>query len=471
MPAVSAVISASNIATQIGNNDPQGMKFGSLASDLIAFFGGTPVAQSSGAAQAALSRGVAFGTVATMGTSQSPATIASQTSVETLMTVFSNTVGDAFQVISTDFVMAQKPTVNAGIALGNVRATSTTGIVGVTFSNPTSASIIFTTPEKYALTVIRGLPNLTASLTPAAVAAQTTVEQQFNITGLRAGEVVTVSKPTAQAGLNILGARVVSAGVLGITFGNSQLTTPITPTAGETYTVFSLGGLDAVSDTLAVQANVGTLLSVATTTTAEQLVTVTGLLASDIVTGVSKPSAQAGIGIVGYRASTTAGILGVTFANITGAAVTPTSSENYGVQVFRQNPTAPAVNYSPTLTPTAVAPNTAAEQLFTVTGVIANSVVVVNKPSFTTNIGIGGARATSTTNIIGITFVNQGSVTVTPPAETYLISNFQQVISDPQSTWIQQASPQQQQSTILLNAIRNAMAGNSATGMNLIAGA
>lgn len=466
MPVVTATVSASNTSTQIGSNDPAGEVYAGLKTTPIGFYGGTPVAQTSGAAQAALSRGVGFGTVATMGSSQSPATLASQTSVETLMTVFSNTVGDAFQVVSTDYVMAQKPSVNAGIAMGNVRATSTQGVVGVTFSNPTSASIIFTSPEKYALTVIRGLPTLTVALTPAAVAAQSTMEQQFPVPGLRAGEVVSVSKPTAQAALNILGARVVSAGVLGITFGNSQLTTPVTPTAGETYTVFSLGGLDAVSNNMIVQANVGTLLTVATTTTAEQLVTVTGLQATDIVTGVSKPSAQSGIGIVGYRASTTAGLLGITFANITGAAVTPTSSENYGVQVFRQNPSAPAVNYSVPLTPIAIAPDTAAEQLFTVTGVVANSVVVVNKPSFTTGLGIGGARATSTANIIGITFVNQSAQTMTPPAETYLISNFQQVIPDGQNTWIQQASPQEQQSTILLNAIRNAMAG-----MNLIAGA
>lgn len=469
MPVVSAIVSPSNTATQLTSDDPSGEVTFPRLTSLGAFFGGTPVARASGAAQAALSRGVAFASLALMACSQSPATIASQTSAEVIFTVFSNTVGDNFNVNSTDFVFsAQKPGAQAGIGLGNVRPSSTVGAVGVTFSNPTNTSIIFTSPEKYALTVIRGLPALTVSLTPASVAAQTIVEQQFAVPGLRAGEVVQVNKPSAQAGLNIVGCRVVSANVLGITFSNSQLTTPVVPTAGETYTILSMGGIDAVSDNVAIQANVGVLLTVATTTTAEQLVTVTGINSSDILVGASKPSAQSGIALVGWRATTTGNQIGLTFANITGAAVTPTSSENYGLQIFRPNPAAPAVEYSVSLTPAAVAPLTTAEQLFTVTGVVANSVVVVNKPSFTNNLGIAGSRATSTTNGIGITFINQSAVTITPPPETYLVANFQQVIPDPQNTWIQQISPQQQQSVVLLNAIRNALA--AVGGYGLIAG-
>lgn len=75
---------------------------------------------------------------------------------------------------------------------------------------------------------------LGATLSPALVAINTTVEQTFTITGLQVGDYVTVSKPTAQAGLGIVGARVTAANTLGITFANVTAGT-ITPTASEVY--------------------------------------------------------------------------------------------------------------------------------------------------------------------------------------------------------------------------------------------
>jgi hypothetical protein len=75
-----------------------------------------------------------------------------------------------------------------------------------------------------------------SALTPAAVAANTTAEQIFAVSGLAVGDVVFVNKPSAQAGLGIAGARVSSAGNLAITFVNATAAS-ITPTAGETYQV------------------------------------------------------------------------------------------------------------------------------------------------------------------------------------------------------------------------------------------
>lgn len=76
----------------------------------------------------------------------------------------------------------------------------------------------------------------TKSLTPAAVAANTTAEQDFaNIPLVEADDmVVSVNKPTAQAGLGIVGARVSAAGQISLTFVNATAA-PITPTAAETY--------------------------------------------------------------------------------------------------------------------------------------------------------------------------------------------------------------------------------------------
>ena len=74
---------------------------------------------------------------------------------------------------------------------------------------------------------------------------------------------------------------------------------------------------------------------VAVNTTAEEAFTCTGLLvASDTIIGVSKPTAQAGLGIVGWRCSDDDEI-SITFANVTAGALTPTASEEYTVFAHR----------------------------------------------------------------------------------------------------------------------------------------
>lgn len=67
---------------------------------------------------------------------------------------------------------------------------------------------------------------------------------------------------------------------------------------------------------------------IAANTTAEQTFTVPGLRATDAILSVSKPTAQAGIGIVGYRVSA-ADTIGITFSNNTAGGLTPTASQVY----------------------------------------------------------------------------------------------------------------------------------------------
>jgi len=77
----------------------------------------------------------------------------------------------------------------------------------------------------------------TPSLSPTIVAANTTAEQTFTISGLTTSNVpISVIKPTAQAGLGIVGFRISAANTLAITFSNNT-GVGITPTAGETYKV------------------------------------------------------------------------------------------------------------------------------------------------------------------------------------------------------------------------------------------
>lgn len=73
--------------------------------------------------------------------------------------------------------------------------------------------------------------------------------------------------------------------------------------------------------------------SVAPNTTAEQTFTCTGVQLGDMV-DISKPTTQGGLGIVNTRVSA-ANVLAIAFGNLTAATITPTSNENYYVQVSR----------------------------------------------------------------------------------------------------------------------------------------
>lgn len=85
------------------------------------------------------------------------------------------------------------------------------------------------------VTPIQFVFHISAALTPGSVAAATTAEGTFAVAGLLPGDVVSVSKPTFQAGLGIAGARVPAANTLNITFVNPTAGA-ITPTAG-TYQI------------------------------------------------------------------------------------------------------------------------------------------------------------------------------------------------------------------------------------------
>ena len=84
-------------------------------------------------------------------------------------------------------------------------------------------------------------------LSPAQIAANTTAEQTFSVTGLKlnnadgslADKIITVIKPTAQAGIGIVGWRVSADDTLAITFSNNTAGA-LTPTASQTYQVVAL---------------------------------------------------------------------------------------------------------------------------------------------------------------------------------------------------------------------------------------
>lgn len=77
---------------------------------------------------------------------------------------------------------------------------------------------------------------VTLALTPASVAPNTTAEQLFPVVGVQVGDFISINKPSGQAGLGIVGARVSAAGSVGITFINATAGA-IVPTAGESYMI------------------------------------------------------------------------------------------------------------------------------------------------------------------------------------------------------------------------------------------
>lgn len=82
---------------------------------------------------------------------------------------------------------------------------------------------------------VQGLGVASVNLSPALVAANTTAEQSFTVPGVRASDVcIDVTKPTAQAGLGIVGFRVSAENTVAITFSNNTAS-GITPTASQVY--------------------------------------------------------------------------------------------------------------------------------------------------------------------------------------------------------------------------------------------
>ena len=459
--------SGGSLIRDLTDGSTDGTQLGGAASDPVSFFGATPVVQPTDSTQAAITRGSAAGVVTTYYTNTvSPTAVTLNTAAEYNMTALTGT-GAQMLLASGDVVIVNKIASQAGLTVGNARVQAS-GVAGITFGNATGSTITPTASNSYTLVGIRaGSPLvLTAALTPASVAANTTVEQQFAVTGLSVGQLVQVNKPTAQAGLDILGCRIVSKNVLGITFGNFTATA-ILPTAAESYSIFVSSGLDAVNNDVFYGMNMGSVgaISAGVVITGGST-TLTGVLATDMVTGIFKPTPQA------TATNIATPIYGIPTADTltsyflgTGTGSTPTAAEIYGIRTARLAPKAPLVLYSPSLAPVSVAANTSAEQTFTVTGLVAASPVWINKPSLQPGLGIGGVRV-SGVNTLAINFVNLTGTAIVPATETYTIGNFQVPTPGAGNSVYQTVSPTINALSNLSNALRTA-----AVNTGLIAGA
>jgi hypothetical protein len=93
-----------------------------------------------------------------------------------------------------------------------------------------------TNPNTNSAGNIKGQWVLTVTLSPATVAATSSAEQTFTVTGVQLGDMIDVQKAGTPlvSGLGIVNSRVTAANTIGITFQNTTNYVQ-TPAASETY--------------------------------------------------------------------------------------------------------------------------------------------------------------------------------------------------------------------------------------------
>lgn len=405
-----------------GGSAPDGTKVGNNSQSKVSFFGVSPAAtQRSNGNQIAISNSQLNATLIGLTVSAvwpSSGTI-SATTISPIAVVFQS----AGLISSLDVVMVNKILPQAGIGILQARV-STVSTVLLQYINMTNSNVTQTVTETVVATNFRGMAQ-SVTLSPPVISGGSISEAQFTVSGLSTDQLVYVVKPTDQLGLGIVGSRVVSNNTLGISFINN-LTTAVTPTASEVYQIVALNGVYSTNNMLlakvVLSAGVGAVTTISGVTT--RTIAVTGFAVTDDPISIQRTLSQQDLALVGVNVNA-ANQLALTYVNTgqTASPVTPTAGETYVIPFVRPNPAQPLVVNSVTLTPTVVGALTTAEIQFAVSNITVSTVVWVNKPTFTSGIGIVGMRAVST-NVIGITYVNNTAVSITPPSETYLVGNF-----------------------------------------------
>lgn len=400
-----------------------------------------------------------------------PLSVAATTAVQNTSSVTTN-IQLGYQFATNSVYAINKATQQAGLGIGGVFC-GTSGIINVNYTNVSGAAI---TPTAEANDVIefRTSPiTTTATLSPSNIPINTTVEQIFTVAGNIGlpGTVAIVNKPSNQTALCYSPfARIVSANTVGITFGvitSGAVTTGVTPTASEVYSFAFVGNLNAYNPTVIYGIGAAQQATAASSMT-EQTSAVTGTLATDTVSGISKPAIQATTSVIGGRV-TSAGVVGIAYANLF-ASQTPTSSEVYLCTIQKQQPLNPSVIYTAALNATTCAATTSVEATTTVTGLLVSSSVLVNKPTLTPGIMITNARV-SAANTLAIQYTNFTTSSISVPSETYTIANLQ--LQGPGLGYTTTAGlfvaqsyyPAIDQSKLMANALRQALLSlNAITG-------
>lgn len=463
-----------------GGSAPDGFQVGSTSQSLVSAYGTSPaVPQRFGANQSAISANAASGILITATVSTVPANSGTITANTISSVAVTMTTQGFISSVGSDFLIVNKPTAQAGMGIAGLPIVSTVSTVLVQYINPQAGTnATATAGEAYLVANLRNLAS-SVTLSPPVVGVSSIVETLFTVTGVAVGSLLAIAKPTFQSYLGVVGMRVAANNTIGISLMNLS-SAPVTPTASELYQYVALNQLQAHSNIMV--ANINTSAAPVTVTSGglnTVTMTVTGMsVSTDFPLGVSRSYYGYQNGAVTTYAPIAARVsaanvmeftyisagIGAGFAAATGSVVTPANYDVLSVPFLRQNAAAPLVVQQVTLTPTAIGALTTTEVQFAVSNITVSTVVWVNKPSLTANIGIVGCRAVSA-NVIGITYVNGSAATIIPPAETYVVGNF------PNMLGVQHALQQQVQtaavvSDTLVNEVRAAL-----TALGYIAGA
>ena len=238
-----------------------------------------------------------------------------------------------------------------------------------------------------------------------------------------------MNKPSATTGLGIGNVRVVGPYQIGITFINNTIT-PITP-IGETYRFLVTNELPAISNVMQYVWASGTpimaLTGVATGATVEAPVTMPGILTTDLLMGLSKPTMTTNIAVGTVRVGA-ASVLQITLSGPSCATIP--AGEYWNLGLWRQQPVAPTAILNPYLgAPTAAITAAGTFEISqTITGVPLGANVVVNKSTHTQGLSITNARV-SAANTVQISYQNMTAVAICLPAfEFYTVEVFNQPI-------------------------------------------
>ena len=422
--------------------DSDGVNLGANVNDPIGFYGNPTVPQRALPTQAPLFPAAAS-QVVTYQQTLTPAAggIATISASEAALTI-GTTAGKG--VLSTDFVAAiNKPTSQAGlgVASGRVSAANT---VALTYSNPTGAALTPTASQIYNVTVLRGVPVISQTLTPAAVGAGKTSEQTFTLA------------PTAAAGTAVINSAGQVSGVLMTSAGANYTTPPVVvfnygltaamvPSPNSTAASVGSGATG-----LAIMSSTGTVLGVQITNPGigyGAAPTVTFLGGNHISPGmmlmVNKPTCDVGLSIGNCRI-VAPNQIAIEYVNPTAATITPTS-EAYSVaglhsMAVSNHVISYGVGGNSSLA--TVAPAATGEQSLTVYGIKSTDIVMgTQKPSNQTSIALAGSRV-SADDTLQIGLANVTATTTTPTAnEVYGVTVFRQMPTPPFTIFTVQLAP------------------------------
>jgi hypothetical protein len=422
---------------QLSDANSQGTVLGQSATDKIAFYTqstSVPVAQQSLASLTlnALAAGIQAtsqaGTITKYQVSVVTNSAAATTTTEQTSNVGASTSNVWCAPATSSVIWVNSPASTAGLGVAGYRV-SGAGTIAINYLNVSNAAINMAAGNYDVIEIKAGPLTTSAVLSPAAVSLNTSAEQIFTITGTvcQPGTVGIVNKPTAQTGLGYNGmCRVVGVNQVGITFfavSSGVVTTAITPTAAETYQFAFLPQLNCFNPTYVYLVPAGQNATNASSVT-EATSTVTGVVTTDVVTGISRAASTTltSTAVTGGRI-TAANTVGIEYLTVLGAQ-TPPSSEVYSLTLTRQTPLNPNMLYVTTLAATTCAATSVVEATTSVLGLLVSSSVAVNKPTVTPGLTVLDARV-SASSTIAVKYMNMTTTSINVPSETYTIANVQ----------------------------------------------